>query len=180
MDGLLQRLLEIAQLDTYKERVQFIFQDIGETIRLIAADYIPILETQMIEMDIHIPEQPVYATFDQPLIERAVRNLIENAIRYGKKGKFLGIILKETEDHVHITVVDHGPGIASEKQKLIFDRFYRGAEGRGGEGLGLGLSIVKEVVHAHKGSIAIESVPNVKTAFTISLPTSYRAANPYG
>lgn len=171
MDGLLQKLLEIAQLDTYKERIQFVYQDIGETIRRIAADYIPIMETEAMDTDIDIPEQPVYAAFDQSLLERAVRNLIENAIQYGREGKYLGIQLKETEDHVHITISDHGPGIAAEKQQHIFERFYRGAGGRGGEGLGLGLSIVQEVVNAHKGSVYIESLPNEKTTFTIILPT---------
>ncbi len=170
MEVLLQKLLEIAQLDTYKDRVQFIRQDLGETIRLIAADYIPMVESLSIDMDVHIPEEPLYASFDQPLMERALRNLIENALQHGGEGNYLGIFLNKREDHVHITIADHGPGIDAVKQKLIFERFYRGSEARGGEGLGLGLSIVQEVANAHKGRVHMESLPNEKTTFTLILP----------
>ncbi|GIQ70793.1 sensor histidine kinase [Xylanibacillus composti] len=172
MDVLLQKLLEIAQLDTYKDRVQLVHQDLGETIRLIAADYIPVVESMSIDMDFHIPEQPLYVSFDQPLIERALRNLIENAIQHGGEGKYLGIFLKKTKNQVHITIADRGPGIELAKQRFIFERFYRGPEGRGGEGLGLGLSIVQEVANAHKGYVRMESRPNEKTKFTLILPYS--------
>lgn len=170
MDVLLQKLLEIAQLDTYKHRVRLKKQDVGETMRLIVADYIPVLESRAIEMDIQIPEKPIYTSFDEEMMERSIRNLIENAIQHGGEGKYLGIFLMKTNSHIEISIIDHGPGIAEEKQQLIFERFYRGAEGRVGEGLGLGLSIVQEVANAHQGYVRMQSSPHEKTTFTLFLP----------
>ncbi|MCM3761925.1 HAMP domain-containing histidine kinase [Alkalihalobacillus oceani] len=170
MDDLLQKLLEIAQIDKYKQHIRFVRQDLGETIRLIAASYIPIVEAKGIEVDIHIPEEPLYLAYDASLLERAARNLIENAIQYGGDGRYLGIFLRQEEEHVTITVADHGPGIDAEKQKLIFERFYRGAKGRGGEGFGLGLAIVQEVANAHNGYVRITSQPQEETMFTLFLP----------
>ncbi|MET3506229.1 HAMP domain-containing sensor histidine kinase [Halalkalibacter oceani] len=170
MDDLLQKLLEIAQIDKYKQHIRFVRQDIGETIRLIAASYIPIVEEKGIDFDIHIPEEPLLSAYDASLLERAVHNLIENAIQYGGEGRYLGIFLKQEENHVTITVADRGPGIDAEKQKLIFERFYRGAKGRGGEGFGLGLAIVQEVANAHNGYVRMTSQPKEETAFTLFLP----------
>lgn len=69
-----------------------------------------------------------------------------------------------------ITVADRGPGIGQEQREMIFERFYRATDGRGGEGFGLGLSIVREVAHIHQGCVHLESEPYARTAFILQLP----------
>ncbi|MNP70686.1 Signal-transduction histidine kinase senX3 [compost metagenome] len=93
-----------------------------------------------------------------------------NAIRYGKDGYFLGIGLVEEEAEVCITIKDRGRGIATEDHELIYERFYRVDGGRNGEGLGIGLSIVKEIVESHRGHIQLMSTPYVETMFLVRLP----------
>lgn len=96
--------------------------------------------------------------------------MIENAIQYGSEGGYLSLALEEKDHHIKIAVTDHGPGISKEQQAFVFDRFYRGTDGREGEGIGVGLSIVKEVAVAHQGTIELQSEPGRETTFRLILP----------
>src|SRR6202043_595519 len=85
-------------------------------------------------------------------LERAVGNLIDNAIKYSPAGEPVEIRLRSGE----LTVRDRGPGISAEDLPHIFDRFYRGADARGRPGSGLGLAIVRQVAVQQGGSVAAE------------------------
>ncbi len=170
MNDLLEKLLEISKLETQHERVHMEKFNLSKHLRKLAADYIVLLENHEMSFNIQIPDEPVMITADPQLIERIVRNLIENAIQYGHSGKYLGLELRQVKgEHVEIMVTDHGPGIPVEKQKNIFDRFYRGSDARQGEGLGIGLSIVSDIVESHNGRIVLKSSPSEGTTFTIML-----------
>ncbi|MNN58479.1 Signal-transduction histidine kinase senX3 [compost metagenome] len=143
-------------------------------MRKIVADYMLFLDGQNFSIEVDIPDEDVQVFIDASLVERAIRNLMDNAIRYGKDGFFLGIGLVEEDDEVRITVKDRGRGIAPEDHKLIFERFYRVDGGRNGEGLGIGLSIVKEITDLHQGQIQLISTPHVETLFLVRLPKNHR------
>jgi two-component system sensor histidine kinase MprB len=110
--------------------------------------------------------QPTIVTGVPARLERAVSNLIDNAVKYGPPGEPVEVGLHETE----LTVRDHGPGISAEDQPYIFDRFYRGAEARGRPGSGLGLAIVRQVAGQLGGSIAAEPAPGGGTLMRLHLP----------
>jgi len=99
-------------------------------------------------------------------LERAVANLLDNAVKYSPPGEPVEIELHGGE----LTVRDHGPGISAEDLAYVFDRFYRGAEARGRPGSGLGLAIVRQVVSQHGGSVAAERAPGGGTLMRIRLP----------
>lgn len=80
--------------------------------------------------DIQIPDHPIHALIDAYLFERAIRNLIENAIQYGSSGHYLGVSLEETEAEVFIRITDRGSVIPEEQLPFIFNRFYRGSAAR--------------------------------------------------
>lgn len=170
MDRLLDQLLDISRKDYSKSEITISTCNLSELIRKITAGYITILDSQEFSFEIDIPDEDWFMNIDASLIERVVHNLIDNAIRYGKDGHFLGIGLSKDEHHVYITVRDKGKGIAPDHQDLIFERFYRIDGGREGEGLGIGLSIVKYVIEAHQGSVQLTSTPYVETVFQITLP----------
>ena len=96
-------------------------------------------------------------------------NLISNAIKYGKENGHIWVNVSENKDDssIVITVRDDGKGIENDAVKNIFKRFYREQRNSGEEGLGLGLSIVKLIVDAHKGKIEVESEPEKGTEFRI-------------
>ncbi|NLW92634.1 MAG: HAMP domain-containing histidine kinase [Syntrophomonadaceae bacterium] len=108
---------------------------------------------------------------DHERLQQILYNLISNAVRYsGESGEIL-IIAGRQENRVHFFVKDSGPGVAAEDLPFIFERFYRGQKHRPGEeGSGLGLSIVKDLVELHGGSISAESKPGQGAVFTFWLP----------
>jgi two-component system phosphate regulon sensor histidine kinase PhoR len=110
-----------------------------------------------------------------PLLEQAVINLVDNAIKYSEPGGMVRMVagIEPSEGgELAIRVEDEGCGISAEHLPRLFERFYRvdKARSRGLGGTGLGLSIVKHIVQAHQGSVAVESEPGRGTCFTIRLP----------
>lgn len=171
MDKLLDQLLDISQQEAGALELHPAPANLSELLRKIVADYLLFLDGQNFSVDVDIPESDVMAFIDASLIERALRNLLDNAIRYGNEGHFLGIELVAEDDGVRITVKDRGKGVATADHERIFERFYRADRGRKGDGLGIGLSIVKEIVESHKGHIQLMSAPYVETSFMVRLPT---------
>jgi two-component system, OmpR family, sensor histidine kinase MprB len=110
--------------------------------------------------------EPVLLSGVAARLDRAVANLIDNAIKYSPPGKPVEIVLAGGE----LTVRDHGPGIAAEDLPHVFDRFYRGAEARGRPGSGLGLAIVRQVIAQHGGAVTAERPPGSGTLMRVTLP----------
>lgn len=105
-------------------------------------------------------------------INYAFDNLIANAIRFTKPGGKIRLEAKVAEDAVELTVSDTGCGMSEEVQSHIFEQFYRGPGQDFQSGVGLGLSIVKEIIQSHGGKISVQSKENVGTAFTFTLPVT--------
>lgn len=109
---------------------------------------------------------------DPDLLMTALRNLIDNAIRYSGIGTTVGVGIRQREGLVQISVTDQGPGISPDEQERIFERFYRvdAARSRQTGGTGLGLSIVKHVMANHGGEVTVWSQPGQGSTFTVRLP----------
>ena len=107
-----------------------------------------------------------------PALNRALANLLANAVRLAPVGSTIGVGVTETADGAAITVSDQGPGIAPENLELVFDRFWRGTDQ--GSGSGLGLSIVRRIAERHGGSASVTSTVGVGSTFTLWLPRSLR------
>lgn len=121
--------------------------------------------------------QGLTARWDRFRIEQVLNNLLTNAIRYGN-GKPIRISVEQKENHIDISVIDQGIGIARENVDKIFDRFERaGMSASEVSGLGLGLYITKQIVVAHKGIISVESTPGNGSTFKVSLPVSNSEKN---
>ena len=109
---------------------------------------------------------------DQDQLVTALRNLIDNAIRYSPENTRVGVGLRAKEGLVAVSVTDQGEGLSPEDQERVFERFYRvdSARSRHTGGTGLGLSIVKHVVANHGGEVTLWSRPGQGSTFTIRLP----------
>lgn len=170
MNNLLDQLLNLSRQDEDFLELRFTPHNLSEMLRKIVADYLLILDGQSFSIEIDIPDNDLVIDINPSLIERAFRNLLDNAIRYGNVGHFLGIELTDDEDNVYIAVIDRGRGIAPQYRERIFERFYRIDGGRKGDGLGLGLSIIREIVESHLGSVQLSSIPYTETMFKVRLP----------
>lgn len=132
----------------------------------IILEFYTILEEEKFHVEVNIEDKPLYANVDIEAVGRILKNLIDNAIKYGNAGKFLGISLYKKDNHIYIEVEDHGVGI-SEKDKIhIFTRAYTADRKKGN---GLGLAISQELADSMGGSISVVSIPQEKTVFTIRL-----------
>jgi two-component system sensor histidine kinase SenX3 len=109
---------------------------------------------------------------DQDLLVTALRNLIDNAIRYSPANTRVGIGVRSRDGLVSISVTDQGEGLTPEEQERVFERFYRvdAARSRHTGGTGLGLSIVKHVASNHGGEVTVWSQPGQGSTFTLRLP----------
>jgi signal transduction histidine kinase len=173
MNKLLDQLLDITRQDEDHYELYVAKHNVSEMMRKMAADYLMFLEGQNFTVEIHIPDEDIHAWMDASLIERALCNLLDNAIRYGSDGRYLEIGLAASNDSLFMKVIDKGRGIPLQDQAHVFERFYRADSSRKGEGLGIGLSIVKEIVTFHGGTVTFTSVPS-ETVFEIQLPIRQR------
>jgi two-component system sensor histidine kinase MprB len=178
------------ELDERQRLLADVVEQIGE-LTLLMNDLIelargeePSTDTEDLRLDLlvgdvaertrrHSPATPLLLELAPTIIagvparlERAVANLLDNAIKYSPPGEPVEIVLAGEE----LTVRDHGPGISAEDLAHVFDRFYRGAEARGRPGSGLGLAIVRQVVRQHGGSVTAERAPGGGTLMRFRLP----------
>ena len=117
-------------------------------------------------------DERLQAKINPVLLEQAVVNLLDNALKYSDPGRQVQVEAAETDTEVTIRVTDHGCGIAAEHVVRIFERFYRVDRARSRKlgGTGLGLAIVKHIVQTHRGHVTVDSTPGIGSTFTIHLP----------
>jgi signal transduction histidine kinase len=112
---------------------------------------------------------------DQAKMGQALSNLIDNAIKYTPDNGYIDIDAFEEDNRVIIRIRDRGMGIPEEELPRIWDRLFRGKQARTQRGLGLGLNLVKAIVHAHKGILNVSSEPGKGSTFSIILPSKIRS-----
>ena len=162
-------LFEWVKLDA-KERVfHFELSDLNELTRSIIADWVPTLENSRLEYEIEIPENEWSARIDANAFTRILNNLFQN-IMVHSAATYIKLSVKEDTQRAIISLTDNGKGISTEDLPHIFERMYQCDHSRSANGNGLGLSITKELVNAHKGTISAASSPGLGTTFTIVLP----------
>jgi len=115
---------------------------------------------------------------DREAIARSLLNLVNNAVKYSATEKYLGVNLYRHNGGVNLEVVDHGIGIPVKEQPKIFEKFYRVGDPlvHNTKGSGLGLSLVRHIVQAHGGEVAVESEPGQGSKFIITLPVQTEVA----
>jgi two-component system phosphate regulon sensor histidine kinase PhoR len=120
----------------------------------------------------HVCEENMLAMIDPALLEQAIVNLLDNAIKYSDEGSSVHVSSFQKDDSIVIRVQDHGIGITNEHLPRLFERFYRADKARSRKlgGTGLGLAIVKHITQAHGGYATVESTPGKGSTFSLHLP----------
>jgi signal transduction histidine kinase len=117
-------------------------------------------------------ESPCTAPVDRVRMRQVFANLLDNALKYTPEGGNVRITCRADPERVIVIFTDTGMGISSEEQSRIWGRLYRGDKSRSQRGLGLGLSLVKAIVEAHRGEASVESQIGRGSTFTVSLPAN--------
>jgi two-component system, OmpR family, phosphate regulon sensor histidine kinase PhoR len=180
--GLVEQLLALSELEARgrheiaRERVELvsIAQHVAEAVRGRA-------EQRNVRVTIDVAKDAI-ALADPEGMERAVLNLVENAIKYGREGGEVKITGVREGANVKVTISDDGPGIDPKHLPRLFERFYRVDPGRSRShgGAGLGLSIVRHLVESMDGSIDVESDVGKGARFAVTLPAALPASAPTG
>jgi signal transduction histidine kinase len=166
-----EQLFELSKLDARQTQAHLEPFSITDLVQDVVMKFKPWAEKSHIELQAVLPEQLPQVYADIGLIERALSNLIENALRYTPEDGNVKIVIDKSEQTVKVVVADTGSGIQEEELPLIFDRFYRveKSRARATGGAGLGLAIAKKIIDLHQSSIAVESKVNVGTTFSFNL-----------
>jgi len=162
-------LFEWSKLAAGEQSFQFERYDLNELSRNILSDWITVLESNGFEYEIEIPECECYSLADKNAFARILNNLLQNAITHSGGSK-LRFSQNENDKTIVIRVADNGSGISESDLPRIFERLYKCDNSRSVKGNGLGLSITKELIAAHKGRIRAESTIGTGTTFIIELP----------
>jgi signal transduction histidine kinase len=118
-----------------------------------------------------LPDAAVVRALDTAAMRRAVRNLVENAVRHGGGDAPVNVVLEAANGHASIVVTDRGRGIAPDHLPHLFERFYRvPSSTHEVKGVGLGLALVREVARAHGGDVEVASEVGRGSTFTLRVP----------
>jgi two-component system heavy metal sensor histidine kinase CusS len=167
LSGIVDNLLFVARADAAREPIAQKRFDARAAAEKIAAFY------QMIADDRHVAiscSGAAQISADPALFERAVSNLVDNALRFTPDGGEVKIAIASGNDRTEVSVIDNGCGIAREHLPRVFDRFYRTDSSRSSSGAGLGLALVKSIVNLHGGLARIQSEVNRGTTVTLFFP----------
>lgn len=169
---LIEDLFEFSKLESSEFRLNLKSLDVCEFLRELIASFIPQFEDKDIDYTFEIPEETVFLLFDNKNLDRAISNLIINAIKYNPPKTEVCIKAEVLKDSFEIIIADNGIGIPIELQKNIFNAFVRTDESRNSEkgGTGLGLAIARRIIEKHHGEIELHSEENKGCKFTIKLP----------
>ena len=168
---LINHFFTLAKLEAGDMKIAIGKINISELCRENILSFYDILQAKDFAVEIAIPEKDIFALGEKDAVTRILSNLISNAVRYGSDGSYIGLILRESENHVYIDVIDKGKGIGKEFAQSIFERLYTMEDSRNRkiQGNGLGLTIAKNLAVQLGGDIFLDSEPNVKTTFTLKL-----------
>jgi signal transduction histidine kinase len=166
------RTLSLAEAGQLKFDLQPV--DLGKLSARVADSFKAVAATRGIEISLSAPSKIDSVSADADRTAQVLRNLIDNALKYGPDGKPIEVKVTSEKGNVTVYVADHGRGISTENLPLVFERFYRvdRSRSRSTGGSGLGLAIAKQLVEAQGGRIKAESKVGEGSTFAFSLPVS--------
>lgn len=168
---LITQFFTLAKLEAGDTELERSKLNLNEVCSENILSFYELLSTQDFQIEVDIPNAPIFVMSNSDALQRILFNLISNAIRYGADGKYLGMVLRSDEENAYIDIIDKGRGIPKEFADTIFDRLFTMEDSRNPrmQGNGLGLTIAKNLAVQLGGDITLTSQPNVKTVFTVTL-----------
>ncbi len=171
LSNLIEDMIAVIRLDNPNElNLQPV--DINQLAKQAAQTIVPALTSKQLALHLELADRLVPVQADRYALEIAFRELLENAAQYNRNGGSIIVQTAEAPGSIVLRITDTGIGIDEGHLPHIFDLLYRVDKARSTKtgGAGLGLPIVKKIIEAHGGTIAVESVPDQHTTFTITLP----------
>lgn len=171
LEEMIDTLINFTKMDNKQIREHFVEQSFAPIVESFAKEARTTGDVfkRKIFTDIQLnPDTKI--PFNKQLITRVFENIFSNALRYTKEWDTISISAKQEEHQISVSIADTGCGIAESDLDKIFDLFYRGTNSRREEGMGVGLSVVKNIIETHNWNIKVESNKPHGTIFTIIIP----------
>ena len=171
LTALINNILDFSRIEAGRKEYDFRETDMSELVHNTLDSYRYQLEQSGFQFQEKIDEVPPMRV-DREAMARSLLNLVNNALKYSQDRKYIGVNLYRDNGSVKLEVVDQGIGIPHQEQQKIFEKFYRVGDPlvHNTKGSGLGLSLVRHIVQAHGGEVAVDSTPGQGSKFTIVLP----------
>jgi len=168
---LIDQILEVARLEAGRTPLRARALDLGDFTEEVSRTFAPLAERRMLAFDVQVPSDPVEVYGDPEHLEKALANLLSNAMKFTPEGGAVRVTVESAPGLARVAVRDSGPGIPAHELTRVFDRFHRvdGPSGRMRPGTGIGLAVAKELVNLHGGSIDVESEKGFGSTFTVTL-----------
>lgn len=173
---MLNHLMDISEAETGAMKLHLEPLNIRSLIEEVTDVYRYVAEEKDIMVHTFAPEE-LHVVADRNRLRQALANLLDNAVKYTPEGGQIDIEAFQQQQQITVVVRDTGIGISPDELPKIWDRLYRGDKSRSQRGLGLGLSFVRAIVQAHKGSVRVVSEPGHGSQFILSLPVNAAQAH---
>ena len=172
---IIDELLDISRIEKKKIRLRYSLVNLNDLARDAAAYFEKTAREKGLSLVYHLPKEETNMLLDAERAVQVISNLLDNAIKFTEAGGRIDLELKVFQDRARIGVTDTGIGIAKADLQKLFNRFVQvaGPSGAKNKGIGLGLSIIKELVAQHGGEIWAESRPGIGSKFYFTLPRLY-------
>jgi signal transduction histidine kinase len=172
LTALINNILDFSRIEAGRKEYEFKETNLAELVRTTLDSYRFQIEQNGFAFEENISGDIPPVNVDREAIARSLLNLVNNALKYSKDQKYIGVSLYRANGSVKLEVQDRGIGIAAAEQDKIFEKFYRCGDPlvHNTKGSGLGLSLVRHIAQAHGGNVTVESVPEKGSKFTIALP----------
>jgi len=171
LSKLVQELFELSKLEANQSQPHMEPFSMPELVNDLTSKFVPQAAKEGVLISAEIPRTLALVNGDIGMIERALQNLIENALRHTPRGGRVKVVLGQHNARVQVQVIDTGIGIPEKDLPYIFDRFYQArSREKSSSGAGLGLAITKKILEAHGEDITVESRVDVGTRFMFELP----------
>jgi signal transduction histidine kinase len=181
LTALINNILDFSRIEAGRKEYDFRKTDLAELVTNTLDTYRDQIDEQGFTFEQSIDANVPAVQVDREAIARSLVNLVNNALKYSDREKFIGVKLYRDDNALKLQVVDRGIGIPRHEQAKIFEKFYRVGDPlvHNTKGSGLGLSLVRHIAHAHGGEVEVDSTPGKGSTFTLTLPLA-RAAEPSG
>lgn len=172
LTALINNILDFSRIEAGRKEYDFRETNICELVHNTLDSYRYQIEQNGFAFEEKIDAGVPPLKVDREAIARSLLNLVNNALKYSQDQKYIGVNLFRDNGAVKLEVVDHGIGIPMPEQHKIFEKFYRVGDPlvHTTKGSGLGLALVRHIVHAHGGQVSVDSTPGRGSKFTIILP----------
>jgi two-component system, OmpR family, sensor histidine kinase VicK len=178
LERMVNQVIDVSAILADDLRLEITNVNFTSIIDTVIDEYYSAIEAKNQDIGFNSPDDDVIIEADARQLQDVVDHLIRNANSYTPTGGWIEITLEKNEATVDLFIVDNGVGIATHETDRVFERMYRGESAGAGatdtRGLGLGLYISREIVHAHHGTITLHSQPHVGTMVTVTLPIKQR------